>query len=75
MTNLLLRNVRPLADEACDILIENGRIAGFGQFEPVAGMPVEEGGGAIVIPGLIDAHTHLDKTTWGMPWLWRSRTS
>lgn len=68
MTNLLLRNVRPLADEACDILIENGRIAGFGQFEPVAGMPVEEGGGAIVIPGLIDAHTHLDKTTWGMPW-------
>ncbi|CAN0656634.1 cytosine/creatinine deaminase (plasmid) [Nitratireductor aquimarinus] len=68
MNNLLLRNVRPLADEACDILIENGRIAGFGQFEPVAGMPVEEGGGAIVIPGLIDAHTHLDKTTWGMPW-------
>ncbi|MGI3124920.1 amidohydrolase family protein [Nitratireductor sp. PBL-C9] len=68
MTNLLLRNVRPLGDEACDILIENGRIAGFGQFEPVAGMPVEEGGGAIVIPGLIDAHTHLDKTTWGMPW-------
>ncbi|EIM71893.1 cytosine deaminase [Nitratireductor aquibiodomus RA22] len=68
MTNLLLRNVRPLAGEACDILIENGRIAGFGQFEPGAGMPVEEGGGAIVIPGLIDAHTHLDKTTWGMPW-------
>ncbi|MGO4835406.1 amidohydrolase family protein, partial [Rhizobiaceae sp. 2RAB30] len=29
---------------------------------------VEDGGGAIAIPGLIDAHTHLDKTTWGMPW-------
>ncbi len=25
-------------------------------------------GQLIVIPGLIDAHTHLDKTTWGMPW-------
>ncbi|MBR7539134.1 metal-dependent hydrolase, partial [Mycobacterium tuberculosis] len=31
-------------------------------------MPVEDGGNSIVIPGLIDAHTHLDKTTWGMPW-------
>lgn len=68
MTDLLLRNVRPMAGENCDILIENGRISGFGHFEPKPGMTVEDGGNAIVIPGLIDAHTHLDKTTWGMPW-------
>jgi cytosine deaminase len=68
MTDLLLRNVRPMAGETCDILIQDGRIAGLGHFEPQPGMPVEDGGNAIAIPGLIDAHTHLDKTTWGMPW-------
>lgn len=68
MHDLLLRNVRPMAGESCDILIRNGKIAGFGTFEADGGMPVEDGQGAIVAPGLIDAHTHLDKTTWGMPW-------
>ncbi|MBA8879659.1 amidohydrolase family protein [Phyllobacterium myrsinacearum] len=68
MSNLLLRNVRPMAGDNCDVLIKDGKIAGFGQFAPEPGMPVEDGGNSIVIPGLIDAHTHLDKTTWGMPW-------
>jgi cytosine deaminase len=68
MTDLLLRNVRPMAGAPCDMLIKNGKIAGFGKFEAEPGMPVEDGGNAIVVPGLIDAHTHLDKTTWGMPW-------
>ena len=68
MPNLLLRNVCPYGGAASDLLIRDGRIAGIGHFEPDAGMPVEDGGGAIAIPGLIDAHTHLDKTTWGMPW-------
>lgn len=68
MTNLLLRNVRPHGGVTNDLLIRDGRIAGIGHFEPEAGMPVEDGGGAIAIPGMIDAHTHLDKTTWGMPW-------
>lgn len=68
MHDLLLRNVRPMAGERCDILIKGGKIAGFGTFEAAPGMAVEDGGGAIVAPGLIDAHTHLDKTTWGMPW-------
>jgi cytosine deaminase len=68
MTNLLLRNVRPYGGEISDLLIRNGRIAGIGRFEPDAGMAVEDGGGALAVPGLIDAHTHLDKTTWGMPW-------
>lgn len=68
MHDLLLRNVRPMAGESCDVLIKGGKIAGFGTFETEAGIAVEDGGGAIVVPGLIDAHTHLDKTTWGMPW-------
>jgi cytosine deaminase len=29
---------------------------------------VVDGGGQQVIPGLVDAHAHLDKTLWGLPW-------
>lgn len=68
MTDLLLRNIRPMAGESCDMLIRDGKIAGFGRYEPEPGMPVHDGKNAIAVPGLIDAHTHLDKTTWGMPW-------
>ena len=68
MTNLLLRNVRPYGRANCDLLIRDGVIVGLGQFQADPGMAVEDGGGAIAIPGLIDAHTHLDKTTWGLPW-------
>jgi cytosine deaminase len=67
--SLLLRNVRPYAGATTDILIENGRIKRAAQgIEAPAGVPVEDGRGEIVIPGLIEAHTHLDKSLWGLPW-------
>ncbi|RJL19947.1 amidohydrolase family protein [Paracoccus siganidrum] len=68
MSDLLLKNVRPLGAEATDILIRAGRITGVGGIEAPAGIAVEDGRNAILWPGLIDAHTHLDKTTWGMDW-------
>jgi cytosine/adenosine deaminase-related metal-dependent hydrolase len=66
---LLLRNVRPYAGAAGDILVENGRIARIapGLAAP-PGAVVEDGKGEIALPGLVEAHTHLDKTMWGMPW-------
>ncbi|POR49219.1 amidohydrolase family protein [Bosea psychrotolerans] len=67
--SLLLRNVRPYAGATTDILIENGRITRVAQgIEAPAGVPVEDGRSEIVIPGLIEAHTHLDKSLWGLPW-------
>lgn len=67
--DLLLRNVRPLGGEATDILIEKGRIARRGSgLDAPAGVAVEDGGNAIVLPGLVEAHTHLDKSLWGLPW-------
>lgn len=27
-----------------------------------------DGRGGVVLPGLVDAHAHLDKTLWGLPW-------
>ena len=33
-----------------------------------AGVPVLDGGGRIALPGLVEAHTHLDKSLLGLPW-------
>jgi cytosine deaminase len=57
-----------MGGETCDVLIADGKIAGFGQFEVKPGMIVEGGANAIAVPGLIDAHTHLDKSMLGMRW-------
>lgn len=67
MTDLLLRNVRPMGLGVADILIRRGRIVRIAPGIAAEG-PAEDGGGAIAIPSLVEAHTHLDKTTWGMPW-------
>jgi cytosine deaminase len=68
MQDLLIRNIRPMGAEAQDILIRAGRIAAIGKGLAAEGATVEDGAGAIAIPTLADTHTHLDKTTWGMPW-------
>lgn len=66
--DLLLRNVRPMGGALADILIRAGRIAGVGPALSAPGIAIEDGGGAIAIPGLVEAHTHLDKTVMGMGW-------
>lgn len=70
MSDLLLTNVRPLGEPARDVLVQGGRIAEVG-----TGLRLAEGRGQVVdgdgqlaIPGLVDAHAHLDKTLWGLPW-------
>lgn len=66
--NLLITNVRPIGGETADILIEDGRISRIGKIAEAEGVPVEDGGGRIAIPGLVEAHTHLDKSLIGMAW-------
>ena len=67
--SLLIRNVRPNAGPALDILIENGRISRMAKdIAAPAGVTVEDGRGDIAIPGLVEAHAHLDKSLWGMAW-------
>lgn len=67
--DILLRNLRPFGAGTTDMLIRDGRIARI-----ASGLPAEDGlaqedcGGAILLPGLVEAHTHLDKTLWGMGW-------
>jgi cytosine deaminase len=69
MTSLLLRNVRPLGGEAADVLVAEGRIAAIGPgLAAPAGAAAEDVGGALLLPGLVEGHTHLDKTLWGLAW-------
>ena len=67
---IIVKNVRPMAGGPVNLFVRNGVI------EPasaIAGdLPKDtttiDGQGAILLPGLVDAHTHIDKTFWGMPW-------
>lgn len=69
MPDLLLRDVRPEGAAATDLLVTGGRIAAIGPaLAAPPGTPVEEGRGALLLPGLVEAHTHLDKSLLGMGW-------
>ncbi|WP_264212232.1 amidohydrolase family protein [Leisingera thetidis] len=67
--DILLRNLRPFGADPADMLIEGGRIVQTGPDLPARpDVPEEDCGGAILLPGLVEAHTHLDKSLWGMGW-------
>lgn len=68
MTDLLLRNARPWTPgaplETTDLAVTDGRLtAPEGEAAQVIDLE-----GAIVLPGFVDAHCHLDKTMFGGPW-------
>lgn len=66
---MLLQNLRPFGAEPTDLLIKNGHIARISpDQQPEDGVQVEDCQGAILLPGLVEAHTHLDKSLWGMGW-------
>lgn len=66
---LLLADVRPSGGPARDLLVRDGRIVEVGEgLAPPEGATVLDGRGHLAIPGLVDAHAHLDKTLWGLPW-------
>ena len=66
---LLITNVRPWGHAAVDVRIVDGSIAERG-----AGLAagndanVIDGGNDLLIPALVEAHVHFDKTLWGLPW-------
>ncbi len=63
--DLVIRNVRPMGGAATDLHIREGRFAEPGN--PGAAHEID-GRGQIALPGLVEAHTHLDKTLIGMDW-------
>ena len=66
--DLLIRDVRPCGASNADILIQNGKIIAIEHALFADGVPVLEGEGRLALPGLVEAHTHLDKSLLGLPW-------
>jgi dihydropyrimidinase len=63
MATAIIRNGTVLTDarrEAADVFVENGVITRVGQGLPLAADTVLDASGLFVMPGGIDAHTHLD---------------
>ena len=69
MSALLLRGGRLWGrDEPADVRIEDGVIAAIGAPD-AAGAEVLDVADRLILPGLVDAHCHLDKTLYGGPWV------
>ncbi|MGU7774369.1 amidohydrolase family protein [Burkholderia sp. MR1-5-21] len=66
---LLISNIRLPDGRATAVSIDGGRIAALGPgLTPVPGAAVEDGRGALLLPGFVEGHTHIDKSNWGRPW-------
>lgn len=64
-----LRRVRPWGGDLVDIAIDGGRITAI---TPAASDPIGirefDGRGLLALPGIVNAHAHVDKSWWGLPW-------
>ncbi|MGW2090606.1 amidohydrolase [Promicromonospora sukumoe] len=77
-TVTVLRDVRPWGGERSDLHVADGVITAVVPHDPAA-QPVStpgstepgvvEGSGLLALPGLVNAHAHVDKSWWGKPWV------
>ncbi len=71
MTDLILTDVRPWGQSRVDVLIDDGVIT---ELRPTTGAVEDgtehlDGRGLLALPGLVNAHAHVDKSWWGRPWV------
>jgi cytosine/adenosine deaminase-related metal-dependent hydrolase len=69
--SIWITNARPFGEAPVDVRVQSGSIAAIEphrRLTPPPGDTVIDGAGALLLPGFVEGHTHLDKTTWGMPW-------
>jgi cytosine/adenosine deaminase-related metal-dependent hydrolase len=70
MMTLLLKNVRPMGKDAVDVLVDAGKIRKIqANITPPADAHILDGHNHLLLPGLVNAHAHIDKNLFGLPWL------
>jgi len=57
--NTLLKDVRPYGEAAQDVRLVDGVVAEIGTSLEAGDATVVDGAGAVLLPGLVDLHTHL----------------
>lgn len=66
---LLIHGARMPSGQKTDLLIQGGCIAAIGsQLGVNPGVERIDATGCLLLPDLVEAHAHIDKTLWGMPW-------
>lgn len=67
---MILRNARLADGRAVDLTARDGRIAAIDPAVPgrAAAAGEIDGAGRLLLPALVEAHAHFDKTLWGLPW-------
>ncbi|MEM5315230.1 amidohydrolase family protein [Paraburkholderia sp. JHI869] len=68
-SSLHLSNVCLADGQRVSVAVADGRIEAIGPH--VAAQPdahVVDGGAALLLPGFVEGHTHIDKSNWGRPW-------
>jgi cytosine/adenosine deaminase-related metal-dependent hydrolase len=67
--NLYLSNVRLADGQPVSVAVVDGRIEALGAHVAAPrDAHLEDGGGALLLPGFVEGHTHIDKSNWGRPW-------
>lgn len=66
---LILRGGRPWGGEVRDLALVDGVLAAPQTVRDARAAHVLDLDGGIVLPGLVDAHCHVDKTLWGGDWV------
>jgi cytosine/adenosine deaminase-related metal-dependent hydrolase len=66
---ILLRNVRPWGKAPTTLLLEDGLITQIAaNLAPPPTATIYEGQQQLLLPGLVNAHAHIDKNLFGRPW-------
>ena len=65
---LVVADVRPWGGEACDLLVDDGRFVALVPAGTGVARERLSGRGRLALPGLVNAHAHVDKSWWGLPW-------
>ncbi|WP_293699898.1 amidohydrolase [uncultured Agrococcus sp.] len=73
MTKRILNAVLPGRDRLADIVLEDGKIAAITDAVVDRSGTLDhetiDAAGRVVLPGLVNAHAHIDKTLFGGPWV------
>jgi cytosine deaminase len=72
MTSFLLADVRPWGGDPVDLVIADDVITDInptGAQAASADQQQIDGRGLLALPGLVNAHAHVDKSWWGRPWV------
>jgi cytosine/adenosine deaminase-related metal-dependent hydrolase len=65
----VIQGARLDSGRLADLSIEDGRIAAIApNLAAPPGAEILDATGCLILPGYVDAHAHVDKTLWGLPW-------